>query len=47
MAQYKAALRWIDNYGDVNGDGFVEYKRMQKMVNQPGMERLSQFGNVQ
>ena len=24
----KAALNWIDNYGDRDGDGFVEYYRM-------------------
>ena len=23
-----AALGWIDNYGDIDGDGFVEYARM-------------------
>src|SRR5205814_7690291 len=22
----EAALHWIDKYGDINGDGFVEYK---------------------
>lgn len=25
------ALRWIDNYGDLDGDGFVEYKRHSSM----------------
>ncbi len=25
--QIKAALDWIDQYGDVDGDGFVEYRR--------------------
>jgi glycogen debranching enzyme len=24
----EAALNWIDHYGDVDGDGFVEYRRM-------------------
>ena len=23
----EAALRWIDRYGDLDGDGFVEYQR--------------------
>ncbi len=27
MAQINAALEWIDNYGDVDGDGFVESVR--------------------
>jgi glycogen debranching enzyme len=26
----KAALNWIDNYGDLDGDGFVEYKHKAK-----------------
>ena len=26
----KAALGWIDNYGDLDGDGFVEYKHKAK-----------------
>jgi glycogen debranching enzyme len=26
----EAALRWIDEYGDVDGDGFVEYARRSK-----------------
>jgi glycogen debranching enzyme len=32
----EAALRWIDNFGDVDGDGFVEYRRQSKdgLVNQ-------------
>ena len=25
------ALRWIDNYGDLDGDGFVEYRRHSSM----------------
>ena len=25
------ALRWIDNYGDLDGDGFVEYERRSSM----------------
>jgi glycogen debranching enzyme len=25
-----AALRWIDTYGDIDGDGFVEYARKSK-----------------
>jgi glycogen debranching enzyme len=31
-----AALRWIDQYGDIDGDGFVEYRRRsrQGLVNQ-------------
>ena len=24
-----AALRWIDNYGDIDGDGFIEYARSE------------------
>lgn len=32
----EAALRWIDNYGDLDGDGFVEYRRERDsgLVNQ-------------
>src|SRR5699024_8030883 len=32
----KAALQWIDAYGDVDGDGFVEYKLKSEngLVNQ-------------
>lgn len=32
----RAALRWIDEYGDRDGDGFVEYARAQEigLVNQ-------------
>jgi glycogen debranching enzyme len=26
-----AALDWIDNYGDLDGDGFVEYRRRSKL----------------
>lgn len=31
-----AALAWIDNYGDVDGDGFVEYERKSRrgLINQ-------------
>jgi len=30
------ALRWIDEFGDLDGDGFVEYKRRSErgLVNQ-------------
>ena len=32
----EAALRWIDEYGDLDGDGFVEYRRRSRagLVNQ-------------
>ncbi|WP_204348988.1 hypothetical protein, partial [Klebsiella pneumoniae] len=32
----EAALAWIDNHGDVDGDGFVEYARQtaEGLVNQ-------------
>ncbi len=32
----EAALRWIDEYGDLDGDGFIEYRRRSKrgLVNQ-------------
>lgn len=30
----EAALDWIDSYGDVDGDGFVEYRRSSSLVNQ-------------
>jgi glycogen debranching enzyme len=26
----EAALHWIDNYGDIDGDGFLEYRRKQE-----------------
>src|SRR5215475_13156518 len=29
-AEAKAALRWIDRYGDRDGDGYVEYERRNK-----------------
>jgi glycogen debranching enzyme len=29
-AESKAALRWIDEYGDRDGDGYVEYERRNK-----------------
>ena len=33
------ALQWIDNFGDVDGDGFVEYARHGKQrVDSTGME---------
>jgi glycogen debranching enzyme len=34
-AESKAALRWIDEYGDRDGDGYVEYERRNK---QTGLE---------
>ncbi len=42
-----AALEWIDKYGDIDGDGFVEYKHKAKngLTNQ-GMERFIRFCNV-
>ena len=36
-----AALRWIDEWGDRDGDGFVEYeRRSQAGPGQPGLEGL-------
>ena len=36
-----AALRWIDKYGDSDGDGFVEYERQSRAgPRQPGLEGL-------
>ena len=36
-----AALEWIDKYGDLDDDGFVEYQRRSpKGLDQPGMEGL-------
>jgi len=36
LGNIKAALAWIDDYGDVDGDGFVEYLRKSKkgLINQ-------------
>ena len=36
-----AALAWIDRYGDLDGDGFVEYRRRAELgLHQPGLEGL-------
>ena len=36
----EAALRWIDEYGDLDGDGFVEYRRRSRAgLEQPGLAR--------
>ena len=36
-----AALAWIDQYGDLDGDGFVEYRRRaDARPHQPGLEGL-------
>ena len=37
----EAALDWIDKYGDIDGDMFIEYVRKEKVRTvQPGMERF-------
>ena len=39
------ALRWIDDYGDRDGDGFVEYgAATRQRPRQPGLEGLARFG---
>ena len=41
----QAALRWIDQHGDRDGDGFVEYAaRSERGLEQPGLEGLARFG---
>ena len=35
----RAALGWMERYGDRNGDGFIDYgRRMRKRAAQPGLE---------
>ena len=42
-----AALRWIDEYGDRDGDGFVEYERRSPGgLQQPGVEGLARLGRT-
>ena len=39
-AHVDAALRWIDEYGDLDGDGFVEYRRRSRAgLREPGLAR--------
>ena len=40
-----AALAWIDRFGDLDGDGFVEYRRRaDARPHQPGLEGLGRRG---
>ena len=42
---FDAALRWIDEWGDKDGDGFVEYERRSPAgQQQPGLEGLRRLG---
>ena len=42
-----AALAWIDEWGDRDGDGFVEYERRSPAgLRQPGVEGLSRRGGA-
>ena len=34
----EAALRWIDECGDLDGDGFVEYQRRSRAFFKPAIE---------
>ena len=37
------ALEWMDRYGDLDGDGFLEYARSNERVDPAGVEGLARF----